>query len=644
MSHSGRLLPEELEILDPPPVPSMVDWAPRELILPKKETRLSGPFSFEWAPWMRDLCNWFCDPLVREITLLGPLQFGKTLFMSVCLAYAIRFMPMPTMLVMADRQSLNKRMKRLRALFEANPFLMAQIDGDIRNLNVGEATELKDLLLVLAWVTSETALAESPEGIEFCDEVALWPMTVQNSEMSPLDHLRGRQETYAPVRKMVKVSSARETGDLADEEYESADRCEFWVPCHKCSYWHIPRWHDKEQPGSYAVLDREKDGSWLSLKEYASEDHVRYHCPSCGVVWSDYARGANLQKGIWLPAGVTAGRAGKIEGVVKPSAYKSARVRCLMVHPKLRAIRKMSVDWVRGQLMLKTGQIGGLKNFLNNQEAQPWRDTTADTDAQKLLTHRADYRSAEIATGKPVPWGIQGITIQIDVHDNWFRYLVMGWGWQYESWVIEVGQIETTDTREVESFEPLRPLIVKPWLSADGTWMLPSAVTIDCGYRPEPVKDFCRACRPVVYRGNMIPVLGAARRMNRTYAKVAVDVVLTRYDLNTLELKDRLWRHLFEAQTPGPGYMHLPADLPGYAISELCSEQKIVKARYPVWVQKKEGRDNHTWDAAYHGVFAAVLIGVGTMPPLPQEPTPKPAPAPPTAAPATQRKIRTHYD
>ncbi|MEN6336192.1 MAG: phage terminase large subunit family protein, partial [Phycisphaerales bacterium] len=161
------LTAEEVAILDPPPVPPMVEWAEENLILPKKETRLAGLMNFDFSPWMRDLCNWFADPDVREITLLGPLQFGKTLFISACLAYAIRWMPMPTMLVMANHQSLNKRMKRLRALFEANEFLMDQLDGSIKNLNIGEATELKDLLLVLAWVTSDAALAESPEGIIF---------------------------------------------------------------------------------------------------------------------------------------------------------------------------------------------------------------------------------------------------------------------------------------------------------------------------------------------------------------------------------------------------------------------------------------------------------------------------------------------
>jgi phage terminase large subunit GpA-like protein len=617
----SALLPEELAILEPPPTPSMAEWLTENLYLPKKESRIDGRFSFEWSPWMRGLCDWYCDPAVREITLLGPLQFGKTLFLSACLAYSIRWTPMPTMVVMANHQSLNKRMKRLRAMFEANEFLMDQIDGDIKNLNVGEATELTDLLLVLAWVTSDAALAESPEGIILADEVALWDRTVQNSDLKPTDHLRGRQETYDPVRKLIKVSSARETGDLADEEYEAGDRCEFWVPCHKCSYWHFPRWYDKDQPGVYAVIDKEKDGSWLSLKEYASADHVHYHCPSCGTVWSDYARAANLQKGVWLPQGVTMGLAGKMAGVIEPSAYKSARVRCLTVHPKLRSIRKMSVDWVRGQVMLQTGQIAGLKHFLNNQEAQPWRDEKATTDDSKLRQHVGGYVSLTVPDSK-APWGVQVIVIAVDVHEDWFRVVVHGYGYLFESWLLSAFRVETSDTKEQAAYEPLKGWIARTWPLADGAFLPPAAVVIDRGYQTEPVTTFCRANRHVVHNGNLLPISGSPRRMNQMYKKFAVDATLSHYELNPLILKDQLYRMLFAAQDPGPGYMHLPKDLGGDAFGELCSEHKITVKGFPVWIPKKDGRDNHAWDASYYNLFASHLVGVGGLRPLPQEPPP----------------------
>ncbi len=640
------LCAEELAVLDPPPAPAMRAWLPENLLLPTKETRLSGLFSFEYSPWMRQLCDWFCDPAVREITLLGPLQFGKTLFMTACLAYAIRWMPMPTMLVMANHQSLNKRMKRLRAVFEGNGFLMDQLDGNIKNLNIGEATELKDLLMVLAWVTSDAALAESPEGIILADEVALWPGTVQNSDLSPLGHLRGRQETYDPVRKLVKVSSAREVSDLADQEYESGDGCELWAPCHKCSYWHIPRWHDKDNPDGHAVLDRNKDGAWLDKAAYASGDHVRYLCPSCGTVWSDHARAANLQKCLWLPRGVTMGRAGRIEGEILPTAYKSARVRGVQVHPKLRSIKKMACDWVDGQIKLKTGDVGGLKHFLNNQEALSWRNERAVTDESLVRKHIGTYRSEDILQrGVPAPWGVQVVAIAIDVHDTWFRLVAQGWGYLFESWQLAALTIQTSDTKEQAAYECLLPWLVRTWPLADGEFLPPSVVAIDCGYQTEPVKTFCRAHRHLVFRENLFPVRGSPRRMDRMWKVYPQDKIFAVYEINPLQIKNQLHQMLFKAQSPGPGYMYVPADITGEIVCELASEHQIERDGYPVWTPKKDGRDNHAWDATAYALAMAHVVGVGALAALPEAPQPiVKEPAAPVQATQQTRPIRRRYD
>lgn len=616
-----KLSAAELAILHPKPAPAMRDWLPENLLLPRKETRLAGQFSFEYSPWMRGPCDWFCDPAVREITLLGPLQFGKTLFMTACLAYAVRWMPMPTMLVMANHQSLNKRMKRLRPMFEANGFLMDQLDGNLKNLNVGESTELKDLLLVLAWVTSDAALAESPEGIILADEVALWPATVQNSDLSPLGHLRGRQETYDPVRKLVKVSSAREVGDLADQEFEAGDACELWAPCHKCSFWHIPRWHDSDNPKAHAVLDREKDGSWLYPAAYATGEHVRYVCPSCGTEWSDHARGANLQRCVWLPRGVTMGRAGRIEGEIKPTAYKSARVRGIQIPPKLRSIKKMAADWVRGQIQLKTGNTGGLKHFLNNQEAVSWRDAKAVTDESLVRKHIGTYRSEDILLrGASVPWGVQAVILAVDVHDTWFRLVALGFGWMFESWRLADLTIQTTDTKEQSAYAALLPWLVRMWPLADGGSIPPAAVGIDSGYQTEPVKTFCRANRQLVHNGRLLPVRGSPRKMDRMWKLYPEDKTFGVYEINPLSTKDQLFRNLFETENPGPGYMHIPADITGEIVCELASEHKVAKDGRPVWVQKKDGRDNHAWDASAYALCLAHIVGVGTLSQLPEQP------------------------
>lgn len=614
-------LAEEMEIIEPRAVPSIVDWAPEHLIIPLKESpKLAGYFDWQYSPHLREPCNWFNDPYVRRITVMAGLQRGKSLFMFLCLTWLIANAPGPTMLVMADENTLRRRMKRIRPMFQENEYLLKKLDGRVENLFLGELTDLGDMMLALAWAGSAAMLSDFPIQYEFLDELVLWQQQLLNLSLDPMALLRGRQNTHAEDCKTVTVSSSGNAGDLLDVEFEEGDKCEYWVRCPKCSCPQIPIWHDKEQPGCYVVIDKDKHKEWLDLRAYEEGRHARYVCPSCMKPWTDYDRVEALQEGRWLPAGISMDRAGSLSAEVPPTAYKSARIRAVMVHPRLGSLGKMAADWVRGDRKRKAGDVSGLKYFLNNHEAQSWKETQAETDESRLRTHIGEYRSGDIHEGKPVPWGVQAITISIDVHDNWFRTVVLGWGHLYECWLLDAGRFETTDTREVEAFAPLTRLIAQSWRLADDTFLTPAAVVIDSGYRPEAVKSFCRQNRHLVYGGRLIPTLGSARRMNRLYAKVPIDAVLNRYDLNTLELKDQMWRMLFEAQQSGPGYLHLPADIAGDVVGELCSERKLVQNGLPIWLPKKEGRDNHAWDCCAYGRFAAHLIGVVTLGPMVQQP------------------------
>jgi len=611
-------LPEEIEIIEPRAVEPIVDWAPKHLVIPAKESpKLAGLFDWQYSPHLREPCNWFNDPYVRRITLMAGLQRGKSLFMMLCLCWLIANDPGPTMLVMTDENTLRRRMKRIRPLFAANDYLLRKLGGKVENLFLGELTDLGDMVLTLAWAGSAAMLSDYPIRYEFLDELVLWQQTLISLSLDPMALLRGRQNTHAEDSKTVTVSSSGNVGDLLDTEFEEGDRCEYWVRCPICDFPQIPIWRDPEDKDSRMMLDKDKAGDWLSIREYESGRHARYVCPSCMKPWTDYDRMAAMDYGRWLPAGVTMDPHGNIVGEILPTPYKSARVRAVMVHPRLGSLGKMGADWVRAQAKLKAGDVSGLKYFLNNHEAFSWRDEKSDTDVDRLKTHRGAYRSGQ------APWGVQAIVIAIDVHDDWFRVVILGFGFLFEAWQIEVIRIETSDTKEIQGYDPLKPLLVRPWQLADGQWLVPSAVVIDSGYQTEPVKTFCRANRHAVHNANLIPIRGSPRRLSRMYQKFPDDESLIVYELNPLMFKDQLYRMLFASQEPGPGYMHLPEDATAEVIGELCSEHKVVgKDGYPVWQPKKDRRDNHTWDASYYALFAAHLIGVGLLGPLPETPPP----------------------
>ena len=110
------------------------------------------------------------------------------------------------------------------------------------------------------------------------------------------------------------------------------------------------------------------------------------------------------------------------------------------------------------------------------------------------------------------------------------------------------------------------------------------------------------------------------------------------------EMKDRLYRLLYETNTPGPGYMHLPADTTDEVFEQLASEEqrKVRSGSHydTIWVQKGS-RPNHLWDCSVYSAFAAEIAGARFL----QNPNATVPAAKQTAEikQAGMQKIRTKY-
>ena len=152
-----------------------------------------------------------------------------------------------------------------------------------------------------------------------------------------------------------------------------------------------------------------------------------------------------------------------------------------------------------------------------------------------------------------------------------------------------------------------------------------SRAAVDCRYQQAErdedstvVYDFCLRFP----EDAVIPVMGYGRnRMHGSHYKVrpVVGKALRRFDLNVDMGKDRLWQVLFDKEkSPGPGYMHLPADLPESVARQLASETQLVKRtrqgrEIVTWKLKLGFRDNHILDANVYCDLAAELAGVFSL-------------------------------
>jgi len=616
-------LPEQIALVRPRPRPTIVEWAPQNLRLPSKETNVNpGLFRFEYSPFLEEICDWFNDREVREITVMACTQAGKTVLTILCLAWILCVAPAHTMIVMPDENTVRRRLKaRLRPTFQANPMLMAKLGGRIENLLIGEPTVFDEMNLYISWAHSASMMADVPVCYIFADEVGKYPETTGDTEVDPLKLLRERQRTYRSRSKLVKVSSPDTVGDLMDTEFMAGDQCEYWVPCEKCRFWHV-------MDVTCLELDKGPDGDFLDPNVYLfgrkyNAPRARYRCPSCGVVWNDYHRADALREGLWLPRGVTMGAGGHVEGKVPPAVHKSCRINAFMVHPQIQSIEELAMLWSAAQIAKRARALRPLKHFNNSQLGRSWKETAREPDANRLARLVESWHM-----GAP-PAGVQAVTMGFDVHPDHLWYVVMGWGYLFEGWLIQAGRLETGTTKEVESYTPAADLVQRPWQLPGLGYTDTALALIDCGFEYDVVLDVCRRWA----YARLQAVKGTDKLRAQTYHRTAVEGTL-RWDLNVDQVKDRLHRQLFETEAQGPGYIHLPADAPPELFAHWCNEHKVMRSkgvhRVGVWEPVTDHADQHLWDCLVYATAAAMIAGVGERigPYAPSEPPPRPLPRP----------------
>ncbi|MEN6428066.1 MAG: terminase gpA endonuclease subunit [Phycisphaerales bacterium] len=521
------------------------------------------------------------------------------------------------MIVMPDENTVRRRLKaRLRPTFHANRMLMDKLGGRIENLLIGEPTVFDEMNLYLSWAHSASMMADVPVCHIFADEVGKYPETTGDTEVDPLKLLRERQRTYRNRSKLVKVSSPDTVGDLMDMEFTDGDQCEYWVPCEACRFWHVMHPDCME-------LDKGPDGDFLEPKRYHRSTLARYRCPSCSKVWNDYYREQAIRNGRWLPAGVTMAAGGRIEGEVRATPHKSCRINAFMVHPRITGIDELAMLWAAAQIAKRSKDLRPLKHFNNSQLGRSWKETTREPDANRLARLKESWR---MGIG---PAGVQAVTIGFDVHPDHIWYVVMGWGYLFEGWLIQAGRLETGSTKEVDSYTPAADLVQRLWELAVGGYYPTAWALMDCGFEYSVVLDVCRKW---AYTG-LQAVKGTDKLRAQTYRHTAVEGTV-RWDLNVDQIKDRLHRQLFETEAQGPGYVHLPADTPPEVFAHWCNEHKVMRSkgvhRVAVWEPITPHAEQHLWDCLVYATAAAMIAGVGKLgpyvppAPAPQRDLPKP--------------------
>jgi len=549
------------------------EWSDRFRRLDVKTSAEPGQWSTARTPYLKGIMDAFTDPYVDEITVMAASQVGKTEAMYNMLGFIIDQDPGPTLMVSPradDAKSVSYN--RVRPMIECSPVLSKYIP-----INTDDITKLEyhfdRMILYFAGSNSPADLASRPIRYLFLDEVDKYPK-FSGREADPIKLASERQKTFWN-KKTVKVSTPTTREGYIFREYDKSDQRRFHVPCPHCR---------KKQVLVFGQIKWPKEES--SPERIKNNRLAWYECAHCKKRIDDIHKQKMMLAGEWISE---KGEHNRNRGFWVSSLYS----------PWL--------TWsdIASEFLKSKDYVELLMNFVNSWLAEVWEEKIEETTVDKVRNLARDYEQGV------VPDEVLVLTAGVDVQKDHFYYVIRGWGYYEESWLIRADRVEywediidclfKTEYRRVSSAETLNV-----YMSC-----------IDSGFRTDEVYRFCREWPDKTkaikgleeitggrfYRANKIDI------NSRTGAVIPGGLVL--WNLNVTQYKDKINR-LVTSKSPGKWHLFKnPAD--DY-LTQFTSEHKVLirnrttgKAK-EVWQKKKEAAANHYLDAEVYALAAADII------------------------------------
>lgn len=310
-SHIKSLIPEDVLI-------TCSEWAEKNRVLTKKVTNTPGPFSFENAPYTKEICDCFSknNPIQKIAIMKGVQLCLTTSVIENTIGYTMGFNPSSMMFVFpTDKDCEEYKKIKIDNLID-NSGLRKKIVAETEDRNTrrtGDTAFLIEFLggfLKLVSARKGNALRSFPIKILLFDEVDGYPDEIKN-EGAPIDIAEKRTDSYGSDKKICYNSTpTKKHKSKINELYNLGDKRKFYVPCPFCGEMQEFVFYVSdggEYADSRAVL---KDG--LKTKPYGlifnaatckdgDYSSVVYRCKHCGSDIQECHKKDMELKGEWRP-------------------------------------------------------------------------------------------------------------------------------------------------------------------------------------------------------------------------------------------------------------------------------------------------------------------------------------------------------
>jgi phage terminase large subunit GpA-like protein len=435
-------------------------WADTERWLSSKESPREGQWITDHNPLLREPMDCLSRGSgVHDVTILFPIQFGKTMVEINALGYTMDHDPCPIMVVLPDDITKDAwTLQKFNPMIENTPAvqraLTTQNSRDSANQRAFKDFAGGQLFIEHGKTASRLALRTAKRVL--VDELDKFVAALPSGE-DPLELLKGRTSAYPTSYQRCYIGSPGIKGiSRLDELYENSDQRTYHVACPHCGHEQPLTW-----PGLQWTPDRKQ--SW-------------YVCRENGCMIEEFNKTDMIARGRWVPKAPE----------VKSRGYQA---NCLYypigMGPRWLDLVNM---WLDAQ-----GDLPKLQVFVQERLAEAWENAATRNVKASKVAERAESYPLKVA-----PRGVLEVTAGVDTQDNRLCIHIVGWGRSKKSWTLDYDELPG-DPAEDYVWTLLTDRLNQPIECEGGGILRVAAVAIDMmGHKTEDVKAYVR--RNVVRR------------------------------------------------------------------------------------------------------------------------------------------------
>lgn len=601
-----------LDGLKAEPRQRLADWAAQFFVMAGESSQQKGG----WLAWVFQIgmMDFMSDDRIEDLYIVKSKRVGYTKMVTAFVAYCVAHLRRNLALWQPTDDDRDSYVKS-----EIDPVL-DQIEAVRTARKVGgkdtdtiKLKQFRNSVVHLLGGKAARAYRRITVAVAILDEWSKFDARIEKTGDAK-GLAKGRLEG-APYPKFIGGTTPLLKGiDQAETACELADgMVRFHIDCPHCGLDHPLTWGGKDKAHGF---------KW----EPGKPETVRHVCPHCrqSITQADYLKQCTPADGQWTLGAWVCSKTGKRYGAdrtwrddkgmpCKPPASLGLHV--WSAYSPQRSWPSIVKEFLEAMAASAKGDHGPLQLFFNETLGETW-ELKGERSDDHALQARAKAEGLPIGA---VPKGALVLTAGVDVQRDRWEIGVWGWARGLESWTIDHAVIEGNPASE-EDWQRVTAYLQRRYPQAwHGGSLGLSAISIDSSDQTQDVYNWVRKHQ------HALPLLRAVKGSSEEHKPVlmpasSVEVNwkgqkwpggLKLWSIGVDTAKDLLLGQLAIEQ-PGPGHVHMAADLQREWFEQLTSEQRVLA--------KVNGKDTYRWvkrrprnevlDCRNYALHAAMGLGL----------------------------------